>query len=106
MQRQWYELVTTTFINEDKEEGKYTTLFTDTGTFEILKPLDEVMKDLDECKKNNKLFKYRKLKEFSKTMEHFWELVLDLNNTKILWYEEHHIIDDFKKAKELETNLE
>ena len=106
MQRQWYELVTTTYIDEDKEEGKYTTLFTDTGTFEILKPLDEVMKDLEECKRDNKLFKYRKLKEFSKTMEHFWELVLDLNNTKILWYEEHHIIDDFKKAKELETNLE
>lgn len=106
MQRQWYELVTTTYIDEDKEEWKYTTLFTDTGTFEILKPLDEVMKDLEECKRDNKLFKYRKLKEFSKTMEHFWELVLDLNNTKILWYEEHHIIDDFKKAKELETNLE
>lgn len=106
MKRQWYELVTTTFLDDDREEGKYTTLFTDTGTFEILKPLEEVIKELEECKKENKLFRYRKLKEFSKTMEHYGELVLDLNNAKILWYEEHHIIDDFKKARDLEANEE
>lgn len=106
MKRQWYELVTTTYLDEDREEGKYTTLFTDTGTFEILKPLDEVIKELEECKKENKLFRYRKLKEFSKTMEHYWELVLDLSNVKILWYEEHHLIDDFKKARDLEINEE
>lgn len=106
MKRQWYELVTTTYLDEDREEGKYTTLFTDTGTFEILKPLDEVIKELEECKKENKLFRYRKLKEYSATLEHYWELVLDLSNVKILWYEEHHLIDDFKKARDLEINEE
>ncbi len=106
MKRKELNYVPTTYLDEDREEWKYTTLFTDTWTFEILKPLDEVMKELEECKKENKLFRYRKLKEYSATLEHYWELVLDLSNVKILWYEEHHLIDDFKKARDLEVNEE
>jgi hypothetical protein len=29
------------------------------------------MKELEECKKENKLFRYRKLKEYSATLEHY-----------------------------------
>ena len=102
MQRTEYNVVPTTFINEDREEGKYTTLYTDIGNFEILKPKAEVQADIARCKLNNVPFLYRKLDEYSKVMEKYWELELDLVNIKILWYMEHHIIDDLKKARELE----
>lgn len=106
MQRKWYELIPTTYIDEDREEGKYTTLYTDVWNFEIIKPLEELQKDIEEAKQNWNIFKYKKLDEYSKVLENYWELVLDLNNVKIMWFKEHHIIDDFKKARELSSNEE
>ena len=101
MKRQNYEQIPTTLINEDVEEGKYTTLYTDVWTFELFLPLEELLTQINNCKKNKELFKNKKLEEYSQVMEHFWELVLDLEQIKILWYKEHHIIDNLKKRKEL-----
>ena len=98
MQRKMYELIPTTLLTEDKEEGKYTTLYTDVWNFEILLPLEELKGQLDKWG----FFKYRKLEESSKVIQHYWELVLDLDKVKILWFKEHHIIDDRKLQREIE----
>ncbi len=101
--------IPTTFLDENKEEWRYTTLFTDVGNFEILKPMEELKKEIDEAKASTLgLFKYRKLEEHSQILEHYWELVLDMNVVKILWFKEHHIIYDLKKEREIkpEDNLE
>jgi hypothetical protein len=41
-------------------------------------------------------------------MEHYWELVLDLSEVKILWYKEHIIIDNLEERSRIseEDNLE
>ena len=89
--------------DETKEVGKYTTLYTDAGNFEILKSLDEVLKEISECKTSGELFRFKKLDEFSQVVEHYGELVLDISNTKVLGYREHTIIFDKVKQQEREN---
>lgn len=101
MQREQYKFIPTTYVDEDREEGRYTTVYTDLWDIEILHPLDKVMADIKLCKEKWELFRYKKLDEYSQVCEHFSEVVLDLSNTKILWYKEHHVIDDIKKQREL-----
>ena len=102
MKTKQFELVPTTYEDKDKEEWKYTTLYTDIWNFEILMTLDDLIAELKRCKEAWEMFKYRKLDEFSKVIEHYGELNLDLENVKILWYKEHHLIVDLKKQRELE----
>lgn len=100
-----YEPITTTFEDETKEEWKYCDLYTDVGTFQILMPLDELIKYIWEVQNSeDKLFKFKKLDEYSMVIQHYWELILDLNHTKILWYKEHTIIHDRIKQEELNLN--
>lgn len=101
MKRKQFFLVPTTFINEDREEWKYTVIYTDFWEVQVFKTLEETIKDINECKKEWKFFRTKKLDEYSATLEHYWEFVIDLTQTKILWYKEHTIIDDFKKQREL-----
>ncbi|MDA3854788.1 MAG: hypothetical protein PF569_00915 [Candidatus Woesearchaeota archaeon] len=42
------------------------------------------MEEIKDCKDNKKLFRYKKLDEYSKTLQHFGEFVIDLENTKVL----------------------
>ena len=105
MERKIYELIPVTYRDEDREEWKYTTLYTDVWNFEIIKPVNEVMEDLKEAKNSKDwLYRYRKLDEFSQVLENYGELILDMNSVKIMWFKEHHIIDNLKKSREL--NLE
>ena len=96
---------------DDKEEiWKYTTLFTDAGNFEILMSLEDLILELQRVKNEtiDNLFKYKKLEEYSKVMEHYWELVLDLSEVKILWYKEHIIVDNLEERSKIseKDNLE
>ena len=102
MKRKWFEPIPTTFINEDREEWKYTVIYTDFWEVQVFKTLEDTIKEIEECKKELKFFRTKKLDEYSPTLKHYWEFVIDLTQTKILWYKEHHLIDDFKKQRELE----
>lgn len=97
MERKGYDYIPTTYKDADIEEWRYTTLYTDIWNFEILMSLEDLKKDLSKWWE----FKYRKLEEYSAVLEHYWELVLDLDKVKILWYKEHIIIDNLKKQREL-----
>ena len=81
------------------ETGKYTTMFTDVWNFEINMSLEDLQKEI----KKDSLFKYKKLEEYSKILEHHWELVLDLNSIKVMWYKEHTLIDNLNERKNLKT---
>jgi hypothetical protein len=50
MKRRELNYVPTTFLSKDKEEGKYTTLFTDVGNFEILMTLEDLQKEIKRVK--------------------------------------------------------
>lgn len=105
MQKNMYKYIPTTLLTDDVEEGKYTTLYTDIWNFEILMTLEDLQTELDK----GWMFKYKKLEETSKIVQHYWELVLDLSLVKILWFKEHTIIDNLKLQRELEIewqNLE
>lgn len=101
MQRKKFEFIPTTFVNEDREEWKYCTLFTDTWSFEVLMSFEELKKEIDKWG----IFRYKKLDEISMVEKHYWELILDLDKVQILWYKEHHIIDDLKKQRELNLDM-
>jgi len=95
-----YEYITTVEESDEIEIGKYTEFYTDIWTFEILLPLEDLQKQLKEVW--DWYFKFKKLDEYSKVIEHFWELVLDMSKTKVLWFREHTIIHDRVKQKEIE----
>lgn len=94
--------------SDEIEEWRYTTLFTDVWNFEILMSLSDLLGELEIARKGDWLYRYKKLDEYSKILEHYGELVLDLNVVKIMWYKEHTLIDNLAKRAEIkeEDNLE
>lgn len=106
MLREQFNLVPTTFINDDIEEWKYTVIYTSVWEVQVFEPLDDVMVKIKECRENKTFFRVKKLDEYSRTLQHFWEFVLDLENTTILWFKEHHIIDNLKLQRELKEKAE
>lgn len=94
------------YTNENwLEIGKYTTMYTDVWNFEINMGLEDLLK---EIKKSKSLFRYKKLEEYSKIVEHYGELVLDLEKVNIMWYKEHILIDNINERNKIEekNNLE
>lgn len=102
MQNQNFKDIKTTFVDSDREEGKYTELYTDVGTFTIQMTFEELKAELDK----GGIFRNRALIEYSQVVEHFAELILDLDKVKILGFREHHIIDDLKLTRELRETPE
>ena len=101
MKREMFNLVPTTYIDENVEEWKYTVIYTDVWEIQVFKTLEETMAEIKDCKDKWELFRTKKLDEYSRTLQHFGEFVIDLSTAKILWYKEHHIIDNFKLQNEL-----
>jgi hypothetical protein len=83
-----------------------TMIFTDLWEVQVFEPLEDVMKELKACKEEWRLYKYKRLENYNAALQIFWEFVIDLENTKILWYKETHIIDDLKKEKEMKAERE
>lgn len=85
---------------ETQEIGKYCDLYTDIWNFEILMSLEDLQSELEKVWEW--YFRFKKLEEYSKILEHHTELCLDMSKTKVLWFREHILTFDKIKQAELE----
>ena len=97
-----FEQVPTYLETDTIEEWRYTEMFTDMMTIVYQWDLSSLIESLQEARNADGIWRYKRLEEFSNVIQHYWEIVMNLNNVKILWYKEHSIIHDKVKQKEIE----